>query len=113
GPSTVTGVSETPSRKKIFTCRPSSPNDEETCAAQIVKGLTAQAYRGSAAADDIQDALEFFQKGRKTGDFEAGIRLALQSILVSPRFLFRLESVSALKNASGSYRVSDQDLASR
>jgi mono/diheme cytochrome c family protein len=118
GPSVVTGVSETPSRKRIFTCRPLNPAQEETCAAQIVKNLTAQAYRGFATPDDIQDALEFYARGRKTGDFENGVRLALQSILVSPRFLFRLEqtparSAAQLKAASGTYRITDQELASR
>jgi hypothetical protein len=121
GPSVVTGVSETPSRRKIFSCRPLSANEEETCAAEIVKRLTAQAYRGEAAPDDIQDALEFFQKGRKAGDFENGIRLALQSILVSPRFLFRTEhapstgsgQARAVSATANSYRISDQDLASR
>src|SRR5262249_35937522 len=115
GPTTVTGVSDTASRRKIFTCRPLGPNEEETCAAEIVKKLTAQAYRGEATPDDIQDALEFFQKGRKNGDFENGVRLALQSILVSPRFLFRTEHMppaAVLKTASN-YRISDQDLASR
>jgi hypothetical protein len=115
GPSVVTGVSETPSRKRIFSCRPLDANQEETCAAQIVKSLTAQAYRGLATPDDIQDALEFYARGRKTGDFENGIRLALQSILVSPRFLFRLEQAPAnqLKAASGTYRITDQELATR
>jgi hypothetical protein len=115
GPSIVTGVSETASRKRIFTCRPLNPAQEETCAAQIVKNLTGQAYRGAATADDVQDALEFYARGRKTGDFENGVRLALQSILVSPRFLFRLEQAPAnqLKAASGTYRISDQELASR
>jgi hypothetical protein len=115
GPSAVTGVSETPSRKRIFTCRPLNAAQEETCAAQIVKNLTSQAYRGLATPDDIQDALEFYARGRKTGDFENGVRLALQSILVSPRFLFRLEQTPAnqLKAAAGAYRISDQELASR
>ncbi len=115
GPSAVTGVSETPSRKRIFICRPLNQAQEETCAAQIVKNLTAQAYRGQAGPDDIQDALEFYARGRKSGDFENGVRLAVQSILVSPRFLFRLEQAPAnqLKNASGTYRISDQELASR
>ena len=115
GPSTVTGVSETVSRKRIFVCRPLNQAQEETCAAQIVKNLTAQAYRGQAGPDDIQDAMEFYARGRKSGDFENGVRLAVQSILVSPRFLFRLEQAppNQLKNASGTYRISDQELASR
>jgi hypothetical protein len=117
GPSVVTGVSETASRKRIFICRPLDANQEETCAAQIVKSLSAQAFRGAATPDDVQDALEFYARGRKTGDFENGIRLALQSMLVSPRFLFRLEqapsSAPALKTVSTVHRVTDQELASR
>src|SRR5262245_25439353 len=115
GPSTVTGVSETVSRKRIFVCRPLNQAQEETCAARIVKNRTAQAYRGQAGADDIQDAMEFYSRGPKSGDFENGVRLALQSVLVSPRFLFRLEQTPAnqLKNASGTYRITDQELASR
>jgi mono/diheme cytochrome c family protein len=115
GPSTVTGVSETVSRKRIFVCRPLNQAQEETCAAQIIKNLTAQAYRGQAGPDDLQDAMEFYARGRKSGDFENGVRLVVQSILVSPRFLFRLEQAppNQLKNASGTYRISDQELASR
>jgi hypothetical protein len=115
GPSVVTGVSETESRKRIFICRPLNANEEETCAAKIVKNLTSQAYRGEATPDDIQDAMEFYAQGRKTGDFENGVRLALQSVLVSPRFLFRLEQAPSaqLKNASAPYRITDQELASR
>jgi len=116
GPSVVTGVSDTVSRRMVFTCRPSSAREEETCAADIVKGLTARAFRGDATPDDVQDALAFYEKGRKGGDFESGIRMALQSVLMSPRFLFRLEqapaAVRAVK-ASSTYRINDQDLASR
>ena len=116
GPSSVTGVSDTVSRRMIFTCRPTSAKEEETCAADIVKRLATQAYRGVATPDDLQDAMLFYDQGRKKGDFESGIRMALQSILVSPRFLFRLEQapqdVKAVK-AARTYRVSDQDLASR
>jgi mono/diheme cytochrome c family protein len=116
GPSSVTGVSETVSRRMIFTCRPTNAREEETCAADIIKRLATQAYRGVATADDLQDAMQFYEQGRKKGDFESGIRMALQSILVSPRFLFRLEQAPAeakLVKAARTYRVSDQDLASR
>jgi len=113
GPSHVTGVSETVSRRKIFSCRPTNPKDEETCAADIIKRLTAQAFRGFVSADDVQDALTFYEQGRKKGDFESGIRMALQSILVSPRFLFRLEQAPTVVKAANAYRITDQDLASR
>ena len=117
GPSSVTGVSDTISRRMIFSCRPTTAKEEETCAADILKRLSAQAYRGGATADDLQDAMQFYDQGRKKGDFESGIRMALQSILVSPRFLFRLEQAPQpdvkIVKAARTYRVTDQDLASR
>jgi hypothetical protein len=113
GPSSVTGVSDTISRRMVFACRPTSAKEEETCAADIVKGLTARAFRGAATPDDVQDAMTFYEKGRKNGDFESGIRMALQSVLMSPRFLFRLEQAPVAVKASSAYRLSDQDLASR
>jgi hypothetical protein len=112
GPMDVTGVSDTPSRLKIFSCRPTAKAEEEACAMEIVKRLTTQAYRGAPTAADLQDAMKFYEQGRDKGGFEAGIRLALQSILMSPRFLFRLEQQPAGLRAA-TYRVSDEDLASR
>jgi cytochrome c551/c552 len=112
GPSKVTGVSDTPSRRRIFTCRPTSPNDEEACATDILRRLTMQAYRGTATETDLRDAMNFYRQGRKKGDFESGIRLALQAILASPQFIFRLESEPQLK-AVKTYRLADDDLASR
>src|SRR5438067_3874489 len=82
GPQTVTGVSDSVSRRRIFTCRPTTAKEEETCASEIVKNLTSRAYRGAATADDLQDAMAFYEQGRKKGDFENGVRMALQSILV-------------------------------
>jgi len=108
-------VSDTPSRKKIFTCRPTSAGEEESCAADIVKNLSAQAFRGAPTAEDLQDALKFYDQGRQKGGFEAGIRMAVQSILMSPRFLFRLEEVTTAPGAgrAATYRIADEDLASR
>jgi hypothetical protein len=113
GPSKVTGVSDTPSRGRIFTCRPTSAGEEEACAADIVRKLATQAFRGAPSAEDLQDALKFYEQGRRRGGFEAGIRLTVQSILMSPRFLFRIEQAPAGVRAASSYRLSDQDLASR
>ena len=127
GPMEVTGVSDTPSRLKIFSCRPTAKAEEEACAAEIVKRLTTQAFRGAPTAADLQDAMKFYEQGRngglprrsstdgtraEAGGFEAGIRLAVQSILMSPRFLFRLEQQPAGVRAA-SYRIADEDLASR
>ena len=77
GPSAVTGVSDTVSRRMVFTCRPTNAKEEETCAADIVKGLTARAFRGEATPDDVRTPCRSTRRGRKTGDFEAGIRMAL------------------------------------
>jgi Protein of unknown function (DUF1592)/Protein of unknown function (DUF1588)/Protein of unknown function (DUF1585)/Protein of unknown function (DUF1587)/Protein of unknown function (DUF1595)/Planctomycete cytochrome C len=113
GPTKVTGVSEQVSRTRIFTCRPTTASEEEACAAKILRDLTARAYRGKGGATGLQDALKFYEEGRKGGDFENGIRFALQSILVSPRFVFRMEGGPATEAATGTYRVADLDLASR
>ncbi|MGE0813058.1 MAG: DUF1592 domain-containing protein [Vicinamibacterales bacterium] len=110
GPTAVTGVSDTVSRRRIFTCRPTTPVEEEGCAAEIVRNLTARAYRGKGTPQAMADAMRFYLDGRKGGDFEDGIRMALQSILVSPLFVFRLERATG---AAGPYRVADVDLASR
>ena len=112
GPLDVTGVSDTPSRLKIFSCRPTAKVEEESCASEIVRKLATQAFRGAPTAADLQDAMKFYEQGREKGGFESGIRVATQSILMSPRFLFRLEQQPAgVRNAA--YRISDEDLASR
>ena len=111
GPSAVTGVSDTVSRRRIFTCRPTTAVEEEGCAAAIVRDLTSRAYRGKSTPQAMADAVRFYMDGRRAGDFEEGIRLALQSVLVSPLFVFRLERGPV--TAAPTHRVADVDLASR
>jgi mono/diheme cytochrome c family protein len=113
GPTKVTGVSDTPSRRRIFTCRPTAAGEEEGCALGIVKQITTRAYRGEPSAADLQDAMMFYEQGREKGGFEAGVRMALQSILMSPRFLFRLEQMPTTGAVRAAYRISNQDMASR
>ena len=113
GPMSVTGVSDTASRRKIFTCRPTSAAEESRCAGDIVRTLAGQAYRGPAHADDLKELMTFYERGRKLGDFESGIRMAVQAVLASPRFLFRMEQAPATVRAGQTFRVSDLDLASR
>ena len=113
GPKRVTGVSDTASRRRIFTCRPTRADEEAPCANEIVKRLALQAYRGMAPGDDIADLMRFYDQGRKQGDFEAGIRLALQAMLANPRFVFRLEEAPATLRAGQTYRITDLNLASR
>jgi mono/diheme cytochrome c family protein len=113
GPLSVTGVSETPSRRKVFVCRPLSPGDEISCARRIVSQLASEAYRRPASNEDVESLMQFYADGRKGKDFEAGIRAVLQALLASPHFLFRLEEVPAGVRPGQNYRVTDVDLASR
>ncbi|MGH9335409.1 MAG: DUF1592 domain-containing protein, partial [Vicinamibacteria bacterium] len=111
GPHHVTGVSETPSRRKIFTCRPTSSDDEAGCAEEIVSELATKAYRRPLNEMDLEGLLSFYRQGAEEADFESGIRTALQAILASPHFVFRLEGAPA--DSGETYRLRDLDLASR
>src|SRR5690349_12614333 len=114
GPFKVTGVSETPSRRRIFSCRPTSAAEEVSCANEIIRKIAMQAYRGPLSTQDVDGLMKFYAQGRKDGgDFESGIRMALQAVLASPRFLFRLEEAPATVRAGQNYRISDLDLATR
>jgi hypothetical protein len=112
GPHKVTGVSDTPSRRKVFVCRPTVAEEEAGCAKDIIGRLASQAYRGTLSEQEAADLMRFYEQGRATGDFENGVRLALQAILASPRFLVRFEE-SPKAPVRQPYRVTDIDLASR
>jgi hypothetical protein len=113
GPFNVTGVSDTPSRRKIFACRPLSQAEEIPCARKIVSQLAGQAYRRTPTGEDIESLMTFFGDAQKSSDFESGIRAVVQALLASPHFLFRLEEMPASTRPGQNYRVSDVDLASR
>lgn len=114
GPFKVTGVSDTPSRRKVFMCRPISASEEMPCATKIVTALARQAYRRPVNTEDLEGLMSFYDAGRKdVGDFEAGIRTALQAILASPNFVFRFEQTPANVKPGQTYRISDLELASR
>jgi mono/diheme cytochrome c family protein len=113
GPFDATGPGETPSRNRIFTSRPTGPDDEEACASRILSGLMRRAYRRPVGDEDLNGPLEFFREGRAAGGFEAGIEKALSAVLVSPQFLFRIERDPAGLPSGKVYRISDLELASR
>ena len=113
GPLKVTGVSETVSRRRVFTCRPTAPAEEMPCAEKILRSLANEAYRRPVSGDEMQGLLGFYETGRKGGDFETGIRTGLQAILASPQFLMRFERAPAAVKPGQNYRISDIDLASR
>ena len=106
GPYNVTGVSDTASRRKIFTCRPTSAADEPACAAKIVRSIATQAFRGPVSDRDFASLMKFYTDGRKEGDFEYAIGGAIEAILASPQFLFRLETRAG--DAAGRPVVSPQ-----
>ncbi|MXY29685.1 MAG: DUF1592 domain-containing protein [Gammaproteobacteria bacterium] len=112
GPFQVTGVSENPVRRRIFSCRPTAPEEAEACARDIVTRLGSTAFRRSLTELDVSELMEFYRQGEDAGGFETGVRLALQAILASPDFVFRFEPVAGSPR-DGSYRISELALASR
>ena len=113
GPYDVTGPGDTQSRRKIFVCHPANSNEEEACAGEILSALARHAYRRPITADDLERLLGPYRLGRNESGFEAGIQTAIQRILVSPEFLFRIERDPAELAQGTAYRVSDLELASR
>jgi hypothetical protein len=101
------------SRRKIFSCRPTSAEDERPCAQRIVSELAAKAYRRPLNETDLEGLMSFYETGAAEGDFESGVRTALQAILASPHFVFRLEEAPEAVDAEGIYRLNDLELASR
>ena len=118
GPLSVTGLSASPSRSKIFICKPASAKasarqaslDETACATKIVESLARRAFRRPVTADDVNPLMAFYKAGHESGGFESGVRDALSAILASPHFLYRVESADA---AGGTRALSDLELASR
>jgi mono/diheme cytochrome c family protein len=113
GPFKITGRGETPSREKIFLCRPKKTSEEAACARRILTNLAHHAFRRPVTSADIDPIYTFFQTGRATGDFDSGIETALRAILVSPEFLFRVEQDPEHAKPGEAARVSDVELASR
>ncbi len=113
GPFGVTGVSETPTRKAVFVCRPTAPTETRPCARRVIRRLATRAYRRPATERDLDALLTFYDEGERKGGFEGGVRSALQAILASPYFLFRMEPRPAGVDPGEVYRISDVALASR
>ncbi|MGB7219254.1 MAG: DUF1592 domain-containing protein [Vicinamibacterales bacterium] len=121
GPFNPNGPGDTPSRRKIFVCRPAgaegaasagSAVNEEACARRIVSALARRAYRGNDTPADVDLLLGFYREGRRAGGFDTGIAFAIERLLSGPKFLVRIEEDRRLP-AGTVYRVSDLELASR
>jgi mono/diheme cytochrome c family protein len=113
GPYNAQVPQDSPGRRLIFVCEPTSGADELPCATKILSKLARRAYRRSATNDDVETLLAFYTRVRKTGNFDQGIRAALERVLVGPDFLFRIEADPAGVAPGAVYRVSDVELASR
>ncbi len=113
GPHRVTGISDTPSRRRIFSCRPTAPDEARPCAEAIISRLGTEAYRRPLTPDDLSALVGFYDRGAAEGGFETGVRTALQAVLASPHFVFRLERAPSDLRPGEVYRISDVDLASR
>lgn len=113
GPFDTAGVSETPARKRVFTCRPTEPDEEQACAVTIVSRLAEAAYGRPVEDADVDDLMRFYALGAAAGGFEIGVRTALEAILASPHFLFRIERQPDRVRPGDVYLVDDFDLAKR
>jgi mono/diheme cytochrome c family protein len=102
---------DSPSRKLLYACKPANAAEETPCATRILTRLARRAYRREATGDDVDTLLAFYKRGRAAGNFDDGIRAALERVLVSPDFLFRIEADPS--SGGPVYRVSDVELASR
>ena len=113
GPYDATGVSDTPSRRKIFVCHPAKGAEEDICAQQILSKFAMRAYRRPITDADLQKPLLLYQEGKTAGGFEVGIERGLRALLVSPEFLFRIEQDPPNIGSNTNYRLTDVELASR
>jgi mono/diheme cytochrome c family protein len=129
GPFGAKGLSLTPSRERIFSCRPSSApasrelrrgepvadgsKSESECARQIISSLAKRAYRRPVSSEDVNELFQYYQEGAKAGGFEGGVRSTVTGLLASPFFLYRSERVPAGLRPGATYTISDLELASK
>ena len=113
GPYNATAAKDTPSRQKIFACRPTAASAEQPCARTIVGTLARRAYRRPVMQSDVATLMTFYEMGRKNGGFDQGIEMALRRLLADPEFLYRREVEPPTIAKGAPYRISDLELASR
>ena len=113
GPYNAQVPQDSPSRRLVFVCRPASSVEENACATKVLSTLARRAYRRASTEEDVRVLLGFYKTARAGGNFDAGIRAALERVLVSPDFLFRIETEPANIPPGTVYRLSDVELASR
>ena len=113
GPANPTGPGDTPSRRRIFSCKPTKAADEAPCAKEILSTIARRAFRRPVTAADVTDLMPFYEAGRREGSFDQGIQAALERILLDPEFLVRIERDPRTARAGEAYALTDLELASR
>ncbi|MEQ1897530.1 MAG: DUF1592 domain-containing protein [Vicinamibacterales bacterium] len=113
GPAKVMGKGDTPSRQRIFTCKPVSGATEDACAKTILSKLGRRLYRRPLSVHDVEVLMAQYKDGRAESDFEGGVERGIRAMLVNPNFLFRVVADPVKPGPDGVYRISDIDLASR
>ena len=113
GPFSAAAANDSPSRRRIFICRPAAAADETACALKIVTNLATRAFRRPAPAADVQALMDFYQAGRKDAGFDHGIGMALARVLADPRLIYRIEVEPPAARPGQLYQISDLELASR
>jgi len=113
GPFNAAKAADSPSRRKVFVCKPAGTTVESACARRIVTNLATQAFRRPVSARDVDEVMDFYDFGRNEKDFELGVEMAVARILASPQFIYRIEEEPAALKAGERFRINDIDLASR
>jgi hypothetical protein len=114
GPFNATGNAiDTPSRDKVFICKPTDPREESACANRILTNLAKEAFRRPVTSEDIAPLMKFYEDRRKTGDFEAGLENAMTAMLSSAKFLYRVEAPPSADKPGSNFRLNNLELASR
>ena len=113
GPFNAQQAEDSSSRRRIFVCRPANAADEDACARKIITNLATKAFRRPAGATDVNGLMEFYKQGRKEGNFDDGVEMALARLLAAPKFIYRIEAEPANLKPGETYRLNDADLASR
>jgi hypothetical protein len=120
GPYNAAGAGDTPSRRKIFVCQPTSPKNEDGCAKKILLTVMRRAYRRPVTDADLKKPFELYSTAKAEDGFDGGIEMGLSAVLTSPEFLFRIErdpasaaNAATAGKPAGAYNISDLELATR
>jgi mono/diheme cytochrome c family protein len=113
GPFDPAGPGDTPSRRRIFVCRPAAPGEELPCARQLLSSLASRAYRRPVASLELDRLIGLYRDGRERGSFETGVELGIRGILANPRFVLRVEQAAPAAARPAAVRAAHYEIASR